>query len=152
MSDGIDDFLLGSRVLTLTNEHQLICYYSSSADEWNLRKPLQQCSLRIERRGGILLIVFTYQKEGKPGSTLFALCKIDLESSGMPLEHWVQPCGDSSRYFAIRVTDEAGGREAIIGLGFRERDEAADFVQCLSNYQNAISRERLNKADKMAHQ
>jgi hypothetical protein len=123
-----------------------------SADEWNLKKPLQQCSLRVERRGEILLVVFTFQKEGKPGSTLFALCKIELESSGLSMDHWVKPCGDSSRYFAVRVTDEAGGREAVIGLGFRERDEAADFVQCLTNYQNALARERLGKAQQMAHQ
>ena len=97
------------------------------------------------------MVVFTFQKEGKPGSTLFALCKIDLESSGLSMEHWVTPCGDSSRYFAVRVTDEAGGREAVVGLGFRERDEAADFVQCLTNYQSAITRERLAKAEQMAH-
>ena len=120
------------------------------ADEWNLRKPLQQCSLRVERRGDVLLVVFTYKKEGTQGSTLFALCKIELVHAPYPMEHYVQPVGDSSRYFAVRVTDEKGGREAVIGLGFRERDEAADFCQCLTNYSNAIARERLNKGRAMA--
>lgn len=114
-----------------------------SADEWNLRKPLQQCSLRIERRGDVLLVVFTFQKEGEKGSALFALCKIDLMKTGFPMERWVQPVGDSSRYFVVRVTDEKGGREALLGLGFREREEAADFSQCLINYHNAIARERI---------
>lgn len=68
------------------------------------------------------------------------------------MEHYVQQVGDSSRYFAVRVTDEKGGREAVIGLGFRERDEAADFRQCLINYSNAIARERLSKGMEMAHQ
>ncbi len=120
------------------------------ADEWNLRKPLQQCSLRIERRGDVLLVVFTFTKEGGKGSSLFALCKVDLSYHGM--EHFVQPVGDSSRYFAVRVTDEKGGREAVVGLGFREREEAEDFSQCLINYENAIARERLGKAATMSQQ
>jgi len=102
---------------------------------------MQQCSLRVERRGDVLLVVFSFQKEGSKGSSLFALCKIDL-LSGNSMDHFVQPTGDSSRYFAVRVTDEKGGREAVVGLGFREREEAADFSQCLINFYNAIARER----------
>ena len=123
----------------------------TSADEWNLRKPLQECSLRIERRGEILLVVFTYKKEGSPPA-LFAVCKVDPVGTGESLDHWIQPVGDSSRFFAIRVTDEKGGREAVIGLGFREREEAEDFTQCIINYQNAISRERMERANEMVNQ
>lgn len=122
------------------------------ADEWNLRKPLQQCSLRIERRGDLLLIVFSFQKEGKGGSSLFALTKVELVGTNYSLDHYVQPVGDSSRYFAVRVTDEKGGREAVIGLGFREGEEAADFAQCLTNYNNAIARERHSKGMQMVNQ
>lgn len=116
-----------------------------------MRKPLQECSLRIERRGEILLIVFTYKKEGSP-PTLFAISKVDLVDSAHSMDHWVQPVGDSSRYFAVRVTDEKGGREAVIGLGFREREEAEDFSQCVINFQNAIMRERMERAGQMVHQ
>eukprot|EP00977_Amphora_coffeiformis_P000818 scaffold175_cov177-Amphora_coffeaeformis.AAC.20 len=122
-----------------------------SADEWNLRKPLQECSIRVERRGEILLVVFTYKKEGSPPA-LFAVCKVDPVGTGESLEHWIQPVGDSSRFFAIRVTDEKGGREAVIGLGFREREEAEDFSQCITNYQNALTRERMERANEMVHQ
>mmetsp|Transcript_3473 Transcript_3473/g.6904 ORF Transcript_3473/g.6904 Transcript_3473/m.6904 type:complete len:166 (-) Transcript_3473:10-507(-) len=121
------------------------------ADEWNLRKPLQECSIRVERRGEILLVVFTYKKEGSPPA-LFAVCKVDPVGTGESLEHWIQPVGDSSRFFAIRVTDEKGGREAVIGLGFREREEAEDFSQCITNYQNALTRERMERANEMVHQ
>ena len=62
----------------------------------------------------------------------------------------MQPVGDSSRYFAVRVMDEKDGREAVLGLGFREREEAEDFSQCLINYQNAIARERLSRGADMA--
>lgn len=75
---------------------------------------------------------------------------MDLVHKEDDMEHYIQQVGDSSRYFAVRVTDEKGGREAVIGLGFRERDEAADFRQCLMNYQNAIRRERMNKGKEMA--
>jgi adaptin ear-binding coat-associated protein 1/2 len=123
----------------------VVYFFNNRADEWNLRKPLQECSLRIERRGDVLLIVFTFQKEGGKGSNLFALCKVDLVGAPQHgMDHYVKPVADSSRYFAVRVTDENGGREAVIGLGFREREEAADFSQCLINYYNAIARERLN--------
>lgn len=107
---------------------------------------MQQCSLRIERRGDVLLVVFSFQKEGEKGSKLFALCKIDLVGTGNSMDHFVQPVGDSSRYFAVRVTDETGGREAVVGLGFREREEAADFSQCLINYYNAIAKERFGQS------
>jgi adaptin ear-binding coat-associated protein 1/2 len=121
-----------------------------SADDWNLRKPLQQCSLRIERRGDVLLIVFTFQKEGGKGSSLFALCKVDLVGTNNDMIHYVKPVADSSRYFAVRVMDEKSGREATLGLGFREREEAEDFTQCLVNFRNAIARERLDRGANMA--
>jgi hypothetical protein len=143
------------------NEPTHVCLYGYpptfsvpvySADEWNLRKPLEECSLRIERRGDVLLIVFSFHKEGSGASLLFALTKVEIADTNFPIEHYVQPVGDSSRYFVVRVTDENGGREAVIGLGFREKEEAADFAQCLANYNNAISRERLSKGEQMAHQ
>ena len=130
----------------------VFCLSVCSADDWNLRKPLEECSLRIERKGDLLLIVFSFQKGGTGKSALFALTKVDLVDTNFTIDHFVQPVGDSSRYFAVRVTDEKGGREAVIGLGFREREEAADFAQCLANYNNAIARERLSKGMQMAHQ
>jgi hypothetical protein len=128
----------------------LFCFFVCSADEWNLRKPLEECSLRIERKGDVLLIVFSFQKEGRGKSALFALTKVEIVDTNLKIDHFVKPVGDSSRYFAIRVTDEKGGRNAVVGLGFREREEAADFAQCLANYDNAIARERLSKGMQMA--
>ena len=148
---GFDETLV---TVNMPIPHHAIFLFSSthySADEWNLRKPLQECSLRIERRGEILLVVFTYKKEGSPPA-LFAVCKVDPIGTGENIDHWVQPVGDSSRFFAIRVTDEKGGREAVIGLGFREREEAEDFTQSIINYQNAITRERMERANEMVNQ
>ena len=51
--------------------------------------------------------------------------------------------GDSSRYFVVRVSDEKGERETLLGLGFRERDEAADFRAAISHYVNAVIKVKL---------
>jgi len=120
-----------------------LCY---SADGWPLTKPLQCVSLRIERRYNSLLLIFTYTHENKPGgaSKLFALCNINIVEKEHPLEHYVEAVLDSTRYFVIRVSDEKAGREALIGLGFRDRQEAADFRGALSKYEADIESEKKN--------
>ncbi|CAB9520350.1 ear-binding coat-associated protein 2 [Seminavis robusta] len=116
------------------------------ADEWVLKRPLKECSLRVERRGDALLLLFTYVQEGKQGSTLFALCCIDLINGNQDMNHHVLTVGDSSRYFVVRVSDEQGEREALLGLGFRERDEAADFRAAISHYVNAVIKEKMARS------
>jgi adaptin ear-binding coat-associated protein 1/2 len=126
------------------------------AETWPLTKPLQCVSLRIERRGDVLLLIFTYTIDGQKGSKLFALCSIDIlnakgggEKGGggvhqhhPKLEHYVEAVVDSTRYFVIRVTDEKAGREALIGLGFRDREEAGDFRAALAKYETDIQQGR----------
>ncbi|KAK3368899.1 hypothetical protein B0T24DRAFT_343446 [Lasiosphaeria ovina] len=50
----------------------------------------------------------------------------------------VEPALDSSRFFAVRVTDPSGGRRALLGLGFEERSEAFDFSIALQEAQKAL--------------
>jgi hypothetical protein len=119
------------------------------AESWPLTKPLQCVSLRIERRGDVLLLIFTYTHEHQKSSKLFALCTVDVVTKGMPLEHYVEAVLDSTRYFVVRVTDEKAGREALIGLGFRDREEAGDFRAALAKYEADISRERTDRAIEM---
>ena len=126
---------------------------SISAEFGPLTKPLQCCSLRIERRGNAILLIFTYTQDNKPGtkSKLFALCTIDVvDKPDHNLEHYVEAVMDSTRYFCVRVTDEKAGREALIGLGFREREEAADFRAALGKYVSDIAKERTQRAMQMA--
>jgi adaptin ear-binding coat-associated protein 1/2 len=122
-----------------------------SAAGWPLTKPLQCCSLRLERRGTALLLIFTYQQEGKGNSKLFALCAVDVTGEHT-VEHYVEAVMDSTRYFVIRVKDEKTEREALIGLGFRERDESADFRAALQKYETDVAKERTQRAVKMTHQ
>ncbi|KAL3934177.1 MAG: hypothetical protein SGARI_003502 [Bacillariaceae sp.] len=112
------------------------------AESWPLTKPLQCVSLRIERRGDVLLLIFTYTQDGHKGSKLFALCSIDIVNKDKKLEHYVEAVLDSTRYFTIRVKDEKAGREALIGLGFRDREEAGDFRAALAKYETDIAHGR----------
>ena len=122
---------------------------ANSAETWKLTKPLQCVSLRIERRGNALLLVFTYTQNDKK-SRLFALSTVNIVDKEYPMEHYVEAVLDSTRYFVIRVTDEKSGREALIGLGFREREEATDFRAALEKYEADIAKERTEKAMKMS--
>lgn len=134
------------------------------ADDWNLATPLETCSLLVLRQDSALLVrlLSNKQKQGGPiGATdshLFAQCKIQLDLSSSPsatttqnsknksspkpqMEHWVEAVVDSSRYFVIRISDESTKREAHIGIGFRERNDAMNFKMSLNEYENAIRKE-----------
>jgi hypothetical protein len=92
-----------------------------------------------------LLLVFTYSQDTSSKSKLFALCTIDLVGKEHPMEHYVEAVLDSTRYFVIRVTDEKAGREALIGLGFRDREEAGDFRASLAKYENDSGKDKAER-------
>ena len=48
---------------------------------------------------------------------------------------------DSSRYFALRISDSNTGREAFIGVGFRERTDATNFKMSIQDFENSLKRE-----------
>ena len=108
-----------------------------------MTKPLQCVSLRIERRGDVLLLIFTYTHEHEKSSKLFALCSVDVTKH--PLDHYVEAVLDSTRYFVIRVSDEKAGREALIGLGFRDREESGEFRAALAKYEGDITKEKATR-------
>lgn len=108
------------------------------ADDWNLAEPLQTCSLLVERRGDQLVLDFL--TDG--GSKLFCQSIVDCSAdSGQPLQHWLEQVVDSSRYFTLKITGQ-GGREALIGFGFRDRDQATDLRESMQHYETAMRREK----------
>ena len=124
------------------------------AEDWNLANPLATCSLVVMRRDGACLLRLMTErpkKDGPPGATephLFAKCSIELDFADptKKIEHWVEAVVDSSRYSVIRISDERTGREAHIGMGFRERTDAVNFKMSLQEYENALRRERKAEA------
>ena len=63
------------------------------------------------------------------------------------LEHWVEPCVDSSRYFALRVErpradGPARAQTVLIGMGFRDRGDAAMFKTTLGDHWSFVRRHR----------
>ena len=53
----------------------------------------------------------------------------------------VEPASDSSRFFALRVQDDAG-RKATLGIGFEDRGEAFDFGVSLQEAQKSLGWDR----------
>jgi len=141
------------------------------ADDWNLANPQATCSLIVLRRDSALLIRLLAEqpkKGGPPGAQehhLFAQCKVQLDMSSNSLDsgrstptqhpkpkmdYWVEPVVDSSRYFAIRISDESSGREAHVGMGFRERNDALNFKMSLQEYENTMRKEALVLENRMS--
>lgn len=129
--------------------------YIFSAEDWNLANPLKTCSLLVEQHGDKLHILFRHlQNPDDPSSiTLFAQTKIDLTKTidnnnnkgttkkQLSMEYFVEDVVDSSRYFVVRIIDERSGREARIGFGFRDREEATDFRESLNYFVKSLKRE-----------
>ena len=119
-------------ILSLTNQ-----FLKRSAEDWDLGKPLQTCKLLVERRGDALYLDFS-KDDGK----LFAQSKMDIHGdTEFKLNHWLEQVVDSSRYFALKIQG-AAGREATIGFGFRDRDQATDLRESLQHYEKSIAREK----------
>ena len=118
------------------------------AEDWNLAKPLQTCSLIVNRLDAALCINIMAERpkaNAPPGATesyLFAQSTIKVGADDhKKLEHWVESVIDSSRYFAVRIRDSKTGREAFIGVGFRERNDATNFRMTMEDYCNALRKE-----------
>jgi len=80
--------------------------------------------LRVMSKGEKLFILLEHtDKEG-----LFASCPVNGPNV-------VEKVTDSSRYFALRISD-GKGRHAVVGLGFQEREQAFDFKVAMQDFEN----------------
>jgi hypothetical protein len=99
----------------------------------------------IERGGDTLIFSFFTAPEH---TTLFAQAVIDI-TKGQTMQYWLEQVADSSRYYVLKIQSSAG-REAMIGFGFRDRDQATDLRECLQHYEKAIRREKQANTAKLA--
>ena len=113
------------------------------AETWKLESPFATCSMKVLAKGDtILLQLFSIEKQGQ----LVAACPIDLEKDetnpGSKLEYWVEAVKDSARYFVIRMVDVKSRKQALLGIGFRERPAAFEFQEALNHHFNRVLRLR----------
>jgi hypothetical protein len=135
------------------------------AEQWNLSKPLlpNACSLEVYRKDEELIINILAERpktgegsvEGAKENYLFARSTVHLNITIPPtnsssqhhptnnvLEHWISPTIDSSRYFALRITNPSTKQEALIGIGFIERNDATNFRMACDDYVNSLMKEK----------
>jgi hypothetical protein len=110
----------------------------SSAEDWDVNKWLAEVTCRFLTRTDDSA---TIRLEDAATGELFAACPIPASSAASHhLAAVIEPVVDSSRYFVLRVADEASGRHAFLGLGFRSRDAASDFKMALADHERAVGR------------
>ncbi|KAJ1435871.1 hypothetical protein B484DRAFT_325355 [Ochromonadaceae sp. CCMP2298] len=80
------------------------------AEDWNLANPIFTGCLKIFQGGDKLRLV-------KPGENILG---------------FVDAVIDSSRYYVVRIKDPESSRSTLVGVGFRDRECAFDFKNCLN--------------------
>ncbi|KAJ1961199.1 hypothetical protein GGI12_003381 [Dipsacomyces acuminosporus] len=102
------------------------------ATEWDVDNPIFKARLRVLLAGEDRCVI---RLEDKATAELFAACPYDPK--GLAVEQVL----DSSRYFVLRVQDEASGRKMYIGVGFIDRSDAFDFNVALDDYRRSLQQE-----------
>jgi hypothetical protein len=121
-----------------TRFHPLPHPFHHSAEDWDVNKWLAEVTCRLLTRTDDSA---TIRLEDATTGELFAACPIPASAaSSHHLGAIIEAVVDSSRYFVLRVADEASGRHAFLGLGFRSRDAASDFKMALSDHERAVGR------------
>ena len=111
------------------------------AQDWNLDVPDWTGRMKIVSVGPKAVLKLEDRDSGK----LYAQCPVDAFPSSA-----IEPVLDSSRFFAIRITDETGARSAFVGLGFRDRADSFDMNVALQDHFKGIKREEAAKKEAAA--
>lgn len=116
------------------------------AEDWKLESPLFTGGLRVYQRNDSLRVIvyrvlpLSLQPTDDSPYSIFAECPIAIEATENDMVRFVDGVVDSSRYFVLRVKDSHSERTTYIGIGFRERDTAFEFKNCLNDYIRYINR------------
>ena len=111
---------------------------SYSCSSWLVNDKIFSGRLVVVERGSMCVVKLvscaaTPGRDQSQPDELFAECPILLGQRSVAVE----PVSDSSRYFVIRLQQrgDAGDRQAFVGLGFDEREEAFDFMAALLDHE-----------------
>lgn len=136
---------IGSMVDYIPNSIIIIAQSGHRAETWNVGTWLAEVSVKfVKKMVGSEDLAYIQLQDPASGD-MWAECPVSV-----PLHTCVERVIDSSRYFVIRVVDPESGHHAFIGLGFAERDVAADFYASLVDYQQYL--ERKQRAEEMQAQ
>ena len=111
------------------------------AADWNLEAPAVTGSLKLLSRGSTVRVEIFDLKGNKVASCPITLDEDETKPSAN-LEWWVETVKDSSRYFVVRAVDPATKRQALLGVGFRERNAAFEFQSALDDHFKRVIRLR----------
>lgn len=123
------------------------------AEDWGLANPLCTGCLQIFQADTQLrIILFSYKDANHLTMTAenilpLGQCPIEVKH-GENITTFVDAVIDSSRYYVLRLKDPKSSRTTLIGVGFREREQAFDFKNCLNEYVKFV--DRMYLASKMA--
>lgn len=109
------------------------------ATDWNLDNPDWKGKLRlvtVDKSAKLKL-------EERGTDKVYAVCPIEIYPGPA-----VQSVADSSRYFVIKVVENAGGKGVHLGLGFADRSDSFDLNIALHNHFNGIQKEEIIEQEK----
>jgi hypothetical protein len=108
------------------------------AESWKLGNPAAVCELHVVSCEERLVIRLISQHAQELVATSVELNCAEAGRS-IPLDAFLEPVRDSSRYFVIRAKDPTG-RITSLGIGFRERVHAFDLNAALQDRMKTIQR------------
>ena len=113
------------------------------AETWGLEKPFATSSMKVLAKGDVIMLqIFSIDKPGQlVAACPIALAKDTSQPEAKP-EYWVEPVKDSARYFVVRMVDAKAKKQALLGVGFRERNSAFEFQEALNHHFKRVMRLR----------
>ena len=103
------------------------------AEDWDVNKWIAEVEVKLVVRSDDTAAVVLQELES---GELYAQAPLSSATCAACCE----PVVDSSRYYALKVQDEASKRHAFLGLGFRAREASSDFRMALAEYVKSCGR------------
>lgn len=113
-----------------------------------MANPLFTGCLKLFQSGDTLrLAIYAFKDQQKTSITdeniqLFGECPIHVKP-GENIIQFVDAVIDSSRYYVVKIKDPKSTRTTLLGVGFREREDAFDLKNSLNEYVKFINRMEL---------
>lgn len=145
MSDPYEHLLMQWKEIFIYKVPPLKSASGHRAEDWKLDVPLLTGAMKISQNDTKLYIrLYSYKNPkslslGDDNVVLFGECPIEVQPKG-DIMTFVDAVIDSSRYYVVKLKDQSSTRTTLIGIGFREREDAFDFKNILNDYVRYVDR------------